>query len=173
MPLYTPYLMLQLYISNPPQKDCVQSMKTLIMTLMLLGLCAINVFGFGSQSGRQDGPPQEAFTACEGKNAGDPAEFVNNQGETVEGLCKQQGDQLVLRPTNFVKKSSGQQNSRGMSGNRNGGRQQGPPKEAYTACEGKNAGDTAEFTSPRGDTVEGICEQHGSILVLRPNNPPQ
>ena len=49
---------------------------------------------------------------------------------------------------------------------------QGPPPEAYTACEGKSAGDTAEFVSPRGDTVCGTCEQEGDRLVLRPDNPP-
>ena len=51
-------------------------------------------------------------------------------------------------------------------------RHHGPPPEAYTACEGKNAGDTAEFVSPRGDTVTGTCEQEGDRLVLRPDNPP-
>lgn len=52
------------------------------------------------------------------------------------------------------------------------GRQQGPPPEAYTACDGKSAGDTAEFVSPRGDTVTGTCEEQGDDLVLRPDNPP-
>ena len=55
---------------------------------------------------------------------------------------------------------------------RTGGRHHGPPPEAYTACEGKSAGDTAEFESPRGDTVTGTCEKQGDRLVLRPDNPP-
>ena len=54
-----------------------------------------------------------------------------------------------------------------------GGRRQGPPPEAYTACEGKSAGDQAEFVSPRGDTVTGTCEPQGDSLVLRPDNPPE
>ena len=53
-----------------------------------------------------------------------------------------------------------------------GRRHHGPPAEAYTACEGKSAGDTAEFVSPRGDTVTGTCEADGDRLVLRPDNPP-
>ena len=53
-----------------------------------------------------------------------------------------------------------------------GRRHKGPPPEAYTACEGKSEGDTAEFVSPRGDTVTGTCEQEGDRLVLRPDNPP-
>ena len=53
-----------------------------------------------------------------------------------------------------------------------GRRPNGPPPEAYTACEDKNAGDTAEFLSPHGDTVTGTCEQDGDRLVLRPDNPP-
>ncbi len=50
-----------------------------------------------------------------------------------------------------------------------------PPLEAYSACEGKNAGDTAEFVSPRGDTVTGTCEQErdGDQLFLRPDHPPK
>ena len=51
------------------------------------------------------------------------------------------------------------------------GGHQGPPPEAYTACEGKSDGDTAEFVSPRGDTVTGTCEMDGDRLVLRPDNP--
>ena len=56
---------------------------------------------------------------------------------------------------------------------RRGGNRQGPPPEAYTACEGKNEGDQAEFTSPRGDTVTGTCVQEGDKLVLRPDRPPK
>ena len=48
----------------------------------------------------------------------------------------------------------------------------GPPPEAYTACEGKSEGDAAEFVSPRGDTVTGTCEMEGDRLVLRPDTPP-
>ena len=51
-------------------------------------------------------------------------------------------------------------------------RRHGPPPEAYTACEGKNDGDEAQFVDPRGETVAGTCEQEGDQLVLRPDNPP-
>ena len=33
----------------------------------------------------------------------------------------------------------------------------GPPTEAYTACEGKEAGDSCSFDCPRGGPVEGTC----------------
>lgn len=55
--------------------------------------------------------------------------------------------------------------------NRGDRRPQGPPPEAYSACEGKNAGDEAQFTDPRGETVTGTCEQQGDRLVLRPDHP--
>jgi len=55
---------------------------------------------------------------------------------------------------------------------RPGGRHQGPPPEAYAACEGKSAGDTAQFESPRGDIITGTCVQQGDRMVLRPDNPP-
>ncbi|MCP3941945.1 MAG: hypothetical protein GY710_10745 [Desulfobacteraceae bacterium] len=48
----------------------------------------------------------------------------------------------------------------------------GPPPEAYTACENKSTGDTAQFTGPDGKSVTGTCEQEGDRLVLRPDNPP-
>ena len=52
------------------------------------------------------------------------------------------------------------------------GGHRGPPPEAYTACEDKSEGDTAEFVSPHGDTVAGTCELEDDQLVLRPDNPP-
>jgi hypothetical protein len=74
----------------------------------------------------------------------------------VTGICEQEGDRLVLRP--------------GHPQARSRGRHHGPPPEAYRACEGKNAGDSAEFVGPRGNTVMGTCEQEGDRLVLRPNH---
>lgn len=53
-----------------------------------------------------------------------------------------------------------------------GRRRHGPPPEAFTACEGKSVGDTAEFVSQNGDTVTGTCEECPDGLVLRPDNPP-
>ncbi len=56
--------------------------------------------------------------------------------------------------------------------NDDSGRQRrGPPPEAFTACEGLSAGDTAEFQGPRGNAVSGTCEQVGDKLVLRPDKP--
>lgn len=56
---------------------------------------------------------------------------------------------------------------------REGRRHHGPPPEAYTACEGKTAGDSAQFESPRGDTISGTCVQDGDRLVLRPDHHPR
>jgi len=43
-----------------------------------------------------------------------------------------------------------------------------PPQEAFDACQSKQEGDKASFISPRGDLVEGTCEQKGDQLVLVP-----
>ena len=72
---------------------------------VLLAICAItNVFGrdaFSQERGiKRQGPPPEAYEACEGKSVGDEAEFVNRRGYTVTGTCEEEGDQLVLRPDN-------------------------------------------------------------------------
>jgi len=52
----------------------------------------------GHSGSQRQGPPPEAYSACVGKKAGDPANFVNPQGETVTGTCEMEGDKLVLRP---------------------------------------------------------------------------
>jgi hypothetical protein len=44
------------------------------------------------------GPPPEAYKACEGKNAGSMAQFINPRGETVKGRCGEEDGTLVLRP---------------------------------------------------------------------------
>ena len=134
----------------------------IVILFVLLAICAItHVFVsevFSQERGiRRQGPPPEAYEACEDKNAGDEAEFVNRRGETVTGTCEQRGDQLILLPDNFK--------------GRFGGRRHGPPPEAYEACEGKSVGDEAELINPRGETVTGICEEEGDQLVLRPDNP--
>lgn len=57
------------------------------------------------------------------------------------------------------------------SGTTNQRRHQGPPPEAYTACEGKKVGGRALFVAPDGITVSGICETADNRLVLRPDHP--
>ncbi len=137
----------------------MKTMKRIAIVFVLFSICSINAFGDDSTSqearGRRHGPPQEAYETCEGKSAGDTAQFVSPRGETICGTCEQEGDRLVLRPDRPKGKA--------------GSRRHGPPPEAYEACEGKSAGDTAQFTGPRGKTVTGTCEQEGDRLVLRPD----
>lgn len=139
-----------------------EKLDKLSIVFVLLAICAItHVFAsdvFSQETGiRRHGSPPEAYEACEGKSVGDEAEFVNRRGYTVKGTCEEEGDQLVLRPDN----------PKGCSG----GRRNGPPPEAYEACEGKSAGDEAEFVNRRGETVTGICEEEGDRLVLLPDRP--
>ncbi len=133
--------------------------KTSIVITLLGILIAVNAFGNNASSQetgrRHHGPPPEAYTACEGKAVGDTAEFVSPRGETVTGTCKQEGDRLVLRPDRPKGNSAGQHH--------------GPPPEAYTACEGKNAGEETQLVNPHGETVTGTCEEEGERLVLRPD----
>ncbi len=108
------------------------------------------------QSSKRRGPPPEAFTACEGKTAGAAAQFDNQRGKTLTGTCEVVGGEnagkLVLRP------DKQQQNDKRRS----------PPEEAYTACEGKTAGENSQFESRRGEILEGTCEDANGKLVLRP-----
>ena len=137
-----------------------EKLDKISIVFVLLAICAItHVFvsdAFSQERGmRRQGPPPEAYEACEGKSAGNEAEFVNRRGETITGTCEEEGDQLVLRPDNPK--------------GRSGGRRHGPPPEAYEVCEGKSAGDEAEFVNRRGETITGTCEEEGDQLVLRPD----
>jgi hypothetical protein len=130
-----------------------EKLDEISVVFVLLAICAItHVFvsvAFSQEREiRRQGPPPEAYEACEGKNVGDEAEFV----KTVTGTCEEEGEKLVLRPDNPK--------------GRLGGRRHGPPPEAYEACEGKSVGDEAEFVK----TVTGTCEQRGDQLILLPDN---
>jgi hypothetical protein len=106
---------------------------------------------------KRSGPPPEAYKACEGKAAGDTSQFVGPHGNTVTGTCVQREDKLVLRPDH--PKGQG------------GPGQHTPPPGAFTACEGKKAGEAAKFVNPKGMTIAGTCVQMGDRLALRPDRP--
>jgi len=55
-----------------------------------------------------------------------------------------------------------------------------PPQEAITACKSKSEGDSCEVESPRGDTLQGTCQNtpDGKYFACKPENmggnkPPQ
>lgn len=102
-------------------------------------------------------PPPEAFKACEGKPVGSQSSFIDPRGETVKGSCETDGNgKIVLRPD--------RPNQSGATSEH-----QGPPPEAYAACQSKASGVRSQFVNPRGETVTGTCEQEGEKLVLRPD----
>ncbi len=80
----------------------MNTIKKMLIVSILLSTCAVNGFGADNEMRRpgrgHNSPPPEAYTACEGKSAGDTAEFVSPHGDTVTGVCVQQGDRLVLHP---------------------------------------------------------------------------
>ncbi len=82
----------------------MKTMKNIVIASVMLSLCAVNAFGADNErqrsGGRHQGPPPEAYTACEEKAVGDKTEFVSPRGDTVTGVCEQQGDRMVLRPDN-------------------------------------------------------------------------
>lgn len=49
----------------------------------------------------------------------------------------------------------------------------GPPKEAFEACEGKEAGDTVKFTGRRGEIITATCEERDDQLVAVPEGRPK
>jgi hypothetical protein len=49
-----------------------------------------------------------------------------------------------------------------------GKRRKGPPQEAIEACQGKQVGDSVEFTGRRGETLTATCEERRDQLVAVP-----
>jgi len=47
-----------------------------------------------------------------------------------------------------------------------------PPPEAYAACEGKQPGEAVRIRTPRGETIEAVCEKREGRLCARPANLP-
>jgi hypothetical protein len=141
--------------------------KAVLSILALSSLCATSAFGQGKPP-KQDhpqGPPPEAFAACEGKKAGDQAEFTGRQGESVTGVCEEKNGRLVLRPDHPPKAQEDASQE---------GQRPEPPPEAFAACKGKKEGDKAELTGRQGETVTGTCQRgKGDQLVLRPDHPPK
>ncbi|SEH07003.1 hypothetical protein [Candidatus Venteria ishoeyi] len=156
---------------------------TTLLTSLTLMLASQSALVYAEPQGRR-GPPPEAYTACENKNAGDTSQFKSPRGDTVSGTCEDQNGTLVLRPDRGGRgpRSDNQQgngerpdpssdNQQG-NGDREGNRdRRGPPPEAYTACEGKSAGDTSQLKDRRGETLTGTCEEDRGKLVLRPDRP--
>ena len=48
------------------------------------------------------------------------------------------------------------------------GKFQGPHQQSINACVGKQAGDTVQWTTPRGNTVSAICQEFDGKLAARP-----
>ncbi|MEO9386644.1 hypothetical protein, partial [Chromobacterium phragmitis] len=46
-----------------------------------------------------------------------------------------------------------------------------PPDEAFQACNGKKAGDTVSFTTPRGEKMSGKCKMMPARLAAAPDHP--
>ncbi len=44
----------------------------------------------------------------------------------------------------------------------------GPPPEAIAACKGKSEGTSVQFTTPRGDTLKGVCKLVNGTLAAVP-----
>ncbi len=51
-------------------------------------------------------------------------------------------------------------------------RRKGPPPEAITACEGKQVGDSVEFTGRHGETLEATCQEIDGQLAAAPEGRP-
>ena len=74
----------------------VINMMMIFATLSAVPACASSNRP-GGRDGRQ-GPPPEAITACEGKEAGESVSFKGRRGESVTATCTLVDNQLVAVP---------------------------------------------------------------------------
>jgi hypothetical protein len=148
-------------IRNVTLKEDIMRTKTTMTALasLLLVVTAGYAFGAPSKNEAGTGPNAVAYRACEGKTPGSSSQLISPKGEIVPGICLEENGKLVLRPE--------------RSGSESSDAHRTVPPEAYMACEGKTVGSPASLVSPRGDTVNGTCEEYSGKLVLRPDQPPQ
>jgi len=132
----------------------MKTRTTHLLASLTLVLASQSGLAYSEQQGASDrrGPPPEAYSVCENMSAGEEAQFVSPRGHTISGVCEDNNGTLVLRPDNKTAE----------------GKRRSPPLEAYRACEGKSAGDEAQFEDRRGETLTGSCEEVNGKLVLRP-----
>jgi hypothetical protein len=81
-------------------------------------------------------------------------------GFSIEGFTAEQYEDVVIV----------QNDGDGHPGK---GNRRGPPPEAVEARQAQSVGDTCAFISPKGDTIEEICEIiRGDVIACLPDKPP-
>ncbi len=138
-----------------------------ILVLMLAAPLAGTAYAQAGDNGRRVGPPEEAFTACEGRQAGDVVSFENRRGNTIEATCQQRGERLVAMPERRCGPKGGNAGQAADGAGRSGKRC-GPPEQAFTACEGQSEGAAVTLTTPRGREVEATCRSIDGRLAAVP-----
>lgn len=150
------------------------NLKTAILTLSLATAWSVNALAVPPNNDPE--PPPEAYTACNGKQAGEKAGFMTPQGQTSFGVCEQQQDGRLLLRSNHLGMNSGmKQNSEQQSLQTTPQAESGigklnAPEAAYRVCEGKKAGDEVQLAIQQDLQLTGTCQQDGDRLVFQPNN---
>ncbi|ABA87622.1 hypothetical protein Pcar_0362 [Syntrophotalea carbinolica DSM 2380] len=75
-------------------------LKWMLPGLLMLAMLPSSTLAFdGAEDGRRfRQPPPEAYEACKGKEEGAKVTLKGPHGETMKGVCKEQGDRLVAVP---------------------------------------------------------------------------
>ena len=88
----------------------------LILPLFAVIATSLLLIAPASAQQRRGQPPQEAFDACEGLDAGDACTVETPRGDTVEGTChsRQQEGELFCRPNNRERRRNRNRRGRGQ-----------------------------------------------------------
>ncbi|MBB3103428.1 hypothetical protein [Azomonas macrocytogenes] len=102
-----------------------------------------------SHDGKHMAPPAAAYTACEGKAAGDKVSISSPDGKTMSATCHDVDGKLAAMPER---------------------KRMAPSAAAVEACSGKSAGDTASFKGPDGKSFSGTCRAVDGKLAVMPEH---
>ena len=84
---------------------------------------------------------------------------------TLEKLCQRAA--MIILLTSLATLTACADNSQRGGGRQQGG-QNGPPAEAYTACEGQEEGAIISIKSPEGKTLNATCTMINGKLAAVP-----
>ncbi len=129
-------------------------MRKSLCLVWLTCLAAPLVMAADDSESHHPQPPAAAFTACEGKSAGDQVSLTGPDGNSRSATCREVDGKLAAMPKNMGK----------------GGRPMGPPPEAVTACTGKSAGDSVSFKTADGKSLSGTCHEVDGKLAAMPEH---
>lgn len=82
----------------------MRNMRTVVSTMAVASVLAACAHAGPNNNQRPDGPPPEAFEACEGQAVGANVTVEGRNGESLKAVCEEHDGKLVAVPTDAPKR---------------------------------------------------------------------